>query len=106
MDMGNMCAKFRTNDNCNAMLQFFLSELFFYKTVEDPLVSPLWGKRGKKVFKGLFVHAAVRGGACAFTLKIVSMLIKNSSRDYRASISHRINPRPPRFVLGKAGEYR
>ena len=51
MDMGNMCAKFQTNDNGNAMLQFFLSELFFYKTVEDPLVSPLWGKRGKKFLK-------------------------------------------------------
>ena len=33
------------------------------------------------VFLGLFVHAAVRGGTCAFTLKIVNTLIKNSSRD-------------------------
>ena len=38
------------------------------------------------VFLGLFVHAAVRGGTCAFTLKIVNTLIKNSSRDDRPSI--------------------
>ena len=48
------------------------------KTAEDTLVPPLWGKR-KKVFFGLFVHTAVRGGTCAFTLKIVNRLIKNSS---------------------------
>ena len=34
-----------------------------------------------------FVHAAVRGGTCAFTLKIVNTLIKNSSRDEKPSIS-------------------
>ena len=47
-----------------------------------------YGEHGKKmfVFLGLFVHAAVRGGTCAFTLKIVNTLIKNSSRD-RPSIS-------------------
>ena len=39
------------------------------------------------VFLGLFVHAAVRGETCAFTLKIVNTLIKNSSRDDRPSIS-------------------
>ena len=48
------------------------------KAAEDTLVPPLWGKR-KKVFFGLFVHTAVRGGTCAFTLKIVNRLIKNSS---------------------------
>ena len=47
------------------------------------------GEHGKKmfVFLGLFVHAAVRGGTCAFALKIVDTLIKNSSRDDRLSIS-------------------
>ena len=42
-----------------------------------------YGEHGKKmfVFIGLFVHAAVRGGTCAFTLKIVNTLIKNRSRD-------------------------
>ena len=35
---------------------------------------------------GLFLHAAVRGGTCAFTLKIVNTLINNSSRDDRLSI--------------------
>ena len=58
------------------------------KTAEDTLVPPLWGKRDKKfVFLVLFVHAAVCGGTCAFTLKFVNMLIKNSSRDDRPSIS-------------------
>ena len=48
-----------------------------------------YGEHGKKVFVflGLFVDAAVRGGTCAFTLKIVNTLIKNSSRDDRPSIS-------------------
>ena len=48
-----------------------------------------YGEHGgkKNVFPGLFVHTAVRGGTCAFTLKIVNTLIKNSSRDDRHSIS-------------------
>ena len=48
-----------------------------------------YGEHGEKmfVFLGLFVHSAVRGGTCAFTLKIVNTLIKNSSRDDRPSIS-------------------
>ena len=49
-----------------------------------------YGENGRKkmfVVLGLFVHAAVRGGTCAFTLKIVNTLIKNSSRDGRPSIS-------------------
>ena len=52
-----------------------------------------------------FLDAAARGGTCAFTLKIVSTLIKNSSRDDRPSIST-INPRPTRFVSSKANECR
>ena len=40
------------------------------KPAEDTLVvPPLWGTREKNVFLGLFVHAPVRGGTCAFTLK-------------------------------------
>ena len=58
------------------------------KPAEDTLVPSLWGTREKTlVFLGLFVHAAVRGGTCASTLKIVNTLIKNSSRDDRPSIS-------------------
>ena len=51
-------------------------------------------ERGKKmfVFLRLFVHAAVRDGTCAFTLKIVNALIKNSSRDDRPSISSKKQP--------------
>ena len=46
------------------------------------------GNTGQKVcFLGLFVHAAVRGGTCGFTLKNVNTLIKDSSRDDRPSIS-------------------
>ena len=64
------------------------------KPAEDTLVPPLW-EHGKKmfVFLGLFVHAAVRGGTCAFTLKIiVNTLIENSSRDDRPSISTQNEP--------------
>ena len=58
------------------------------KPAEDTLAPPLWGTREKNAFfLGLFVHAAVRGGTCAFTLKIVNTLIENSSRDERPSIS-------------------
>ena len=58
------------------------------KPAEGTLVPPLWGTRGKNVvFLGLLVHAAVRDGTCAFTLKIVNKLIKNSSRDDTPSIS-------------------
>ena len=58
------------------------------KPAEDTL-DRRYGEHGKKmfVFLGLFVHAAVRGGTCGFTLKIVNTLIKNSSRDDRPSIS-------------------
>ena len=71
------------------MFQSYLSKLFKKETglLEDTLVPPLWGTREKNVFLGLFVQAAVRGGTCAFTLKIVNTLIKNSSRDDRPSIS-------------------
>ena len=60
------------------------------KPAEDTVVPPLvYGEHGKKmsVILGLFVHAAVRGGTRAFTLKIVNTLIKNSSRHDRPSIS-------------------
>ena len=58
------------------------------KPAEDTLVPPLREHREKMfVFLGLFVHAAVRGETCAFTLKIGNTLIKNSSRDDRPSIS-------------------
>ena len=58
------------------------------KPAEDTLVPPLWGTQEKLfVFLGIFVYAAVRGGTCAFTLKIVNTLIKNGSRDDRPSIS-------------------
>ena len=70
------------------MFQSDLSELFKKEPVEDTLVPPLQGTRGKNFcFSGLLVHAAVRGGTCAFTLKIVNTLIKNSSREDRPSIS-------------------
>ena len=61
------------------------------KPAEDTVGPPLWGTREKNVFLGLFVHAAVRGGTCAFTLKTVT-LIKNSSRNDRPSISTQYQP--------------
>ena len=86
----NTCANFsgsKADDIGNAMSQSYLPKLFKKKPAEDTLVPPPLGTQGKNVFRGLFVHAAVRGGTCAFTLKIVNRLIKNSSRDDRPSIS-------------------
>ena len=71
----------------NAMFQRYLSKLSKNKPADT--LSYRYGEHGGKmfVFLRLFVHAAVRGGTCAFTLKIVNTLIKNSSRDDRPSIS-------------------
>ena len=44
-------------------------------------------ERDKSRTSVVFVHAPLRGGTCAFTLKIVNTLINNSSRDDRPSIS-------------------
>ena len=53
------------------------------------------GQNGKKMcFFNIIVHAAARGGTCALTLKIVSTLIKNSSRDDRPSISESTHGQP------------
>ena len=72
------------------------------KPAENTLVPPLWGKRGKKCFfQGLFVHAAVRGGTCALTLETVNMLIKNSSRDDRPSISTWNQPKTNPLRVGQ-----
>ena len=78
----------QTDDNGNAMLQSFRSELFKKKNRLKITSYRRWGKRKKKVvFLLIFVHAAARGGTRAFTSKIVNTLIKNSSRDDRPSIS-------------------
>ena len=78
-----------TDDNGNAMFHSYLSKLFKKETGGKIRSYRRYGEHGKKmfVFLGLFVHAAVRGGTCAFTLKIVNTLIKNSSRDDRLAIS-------------------
>ena len=68
-----------TYDNGNAMFQSYLSKIFKKKKpAEDTL-----GEKKNVRFSRMFFHAAVvvRGGTCAFTLKIVNTLIKNSSRD-------------------------
>ena len=75
MTMGTRCCK------------VFFPNYSKNKSAEDTLVPPLWGKRETLFFRIIFVHAAVRGGTCASTLKIVNTLIKNSSRDDRLSIS-------------------
>ena len=79
----------KTDDNGNAMFQSYLSKQSKKETGWRYCRTAAMGNTGKKmfVFLGLFVHAAVRGGTCAFTLKIVNTLIKNSSRDDRPSIS-------------------
>ena len=53
-----------------------------------------------------FVHTAARGGTCTFTLKIVSTLIKTAHVTVDLWSRHGINPRPTRFVLGKANKCR
>ena len=73
----------------NAMFQSYLSKLFKKENRLKIRSYRRYGEHGEKmfVFLGLFVHAAVRGGTCAFTLKIVNTLITDSSRDDRPSIS-------------------
>ena len=65
-------------------------------------------KNGEKMFvlKILFVHAAARGGTCASTLKIVSTLIENSSRDDRPSISILNQPNANALRVGQSHECR
>ena len=58
----------------------------------------------KHVSCELFVHAAARGGTCTFTLKIANTLIKTAHATIDFRSRHRSNPRPTRFVSGKAGE--
>ena len=65
--------------------KLFLPNCSKIQSAEDTLVPPLWEKRGGGMF--VLVHAAARGGSCAFTLKIVNTLIKKSPRDDRPSIS-------------------
>ena len=88
MTMETRCSQ-TYDDNGNAMFQSYLSKNYSKKRNRLKI---RWYRRygehgGKKmfVFLGLFFHAAVtvlvRGGTCAFTLKIVNTLIKNSSRD-------------------------
>ena len=72
------------------------------KSAEDTLAPPLWEKRvGGVCFLILFAHAAARGGTCAFTLKIVSALIKNSSRDDRPAISALNEPTANELRVGQ-----
>ena len=79
----------KSDDSGNAMFQSYLSQTIQKRNRLKIRSYRRYGEHGEKilVFLGLFVHAAVRGGTCAFTLKIVNMLIKNSSRDDRPSIS-------------------
>ena len=61
--------------------KLFKKEIFYLQTIRNI------GRENVVVSKTLFVHAAARGGTCAFTLRIVNTLTKNSSRDDRPSIS-------------------
>ena len=78
------------------------------KPVEDTLSYRRYGEHGKKmfVFLGLFVHAAVRGGTCDFTLKLSTRSSKTAHATIGLRSGHRNNPRPTRFVSGKASECR
>ena len=55
-----------------------------------------YGEHGGKmfVFLGLFVHAAVRGGTCAFTLKFSTRWSKTAHATIGLRSRDRINPRP------------
>ena len=68
---------------------FFSPNYSKKKSAEDSRIAAM-GKTGDFflfLFLILLVHADARGGICAFTLKIVNTLIKNSSRDDGLSIS-------------------
>ena len=59
----------KTDDNGNAMFQSFLSKLFKKESGCTVLTAAMIRETREKmfVFLALFVHAAVRGGTCAFT---------------------------------------
>ena len=77
------------------------------KTAEDTLVPPLWGTRGKHV-------GFSRNCSRCCTRRNLRFHVENSphvdQKTVHATISlrsrHRSNPRPTRFVSGKAGECR
>ena len=97
-----------TDDNGNAMFQSYLSKLFKKRNRLQIRSYRRYGEHGKKmfVFLGLYVHAAVRGGTCAFTLKIVNTLVKTAHATIGLRSRHKSNQRQTRFVSGKAGESR
>ena len=61
------------------------------------------GKTGKPC---CLVHAAARGRTCTFTLKVVTTLIQTAHVTIDLRSRHGRNPRPTRFVSGKANERR
>ena len=97
-----------TDDNGNAMFQSYLSKLFKKRNRLQIRSYRRYGEHGKKmfVFLGLYVHAAVRGGTCALTLKIVNTLVKTAHATIGLRSRHKSNQRQTRFVSGKAGESR
>ena len=95
-----------TDANGKTMLQSFVSKVSKKKAVEDTLVPPLSKKRGGECFFIIFVHAAARGATCVFTLNFVNTLIKTTHATIDLRSRHRINPRPTRFMSGKANECR
>ena len=100
------------------MLQSFVSKLFKKEIGWRYSRTAPMGKTGRKknvclffrsfvCFFILFVHAAARGGTCAFTLKNINTLDKKNplaTIDLRSR--HRTNSRPTNFVSGTANECR
>ena len=69
----------------------------------DDVVAAAMDKTGKPC---CLVHAAARGRTCTFTLKVVSTLIQTAHVTIDLRSRHGRNPRPTRFVSGKANERR
>ena len=87
------------------LMETHCCKVFFPNYSKEKKRTAAVGKTARKnmfVFLMLFVHAAERGGTCAFKLNIVNTLIKTAHATIGLRSRHRINPRLTRFVSGKA----
>ena len=77
------------------------------KSAEDTLVPPLWEKGGKYLFSKYYLFTQLHAAELELSRwKLSSSRSKTAHAMVDLRSRHRINPRPARFVSGKAGECR
>ena len=90
------------------MFQSYLSKLFKKKPAEDTLVPPLWGTREKNIrFSSIICARCCTRRNLRFHVENCQQADpKTAHATIGLRSRHRSNPRPTRFVSGKAGECR